>query len=818
MRKELELIEKIENYLLGKMDPKAKAEFEKEIQNNPDLAQKVNAQSKIVDALQNMVLKGKVKKGRTQYKLKKIGLKVLIGIGIAGAITTGIFVMNNQDEKSNNQEIQKSNYQNVLKEADGGEFETELDNQIFIINNSQDTVVETEDGMVIYIPANTFDVEGNYELLVKEAIQADDIMKAGLQTFDQEGNLLETGGMFRIEGIKNNQILSMNKGKEFTVNVPTNNKKGGMSLYDGVRNKKGNIEWANPKEIENILTPVDILTLDFYPPNYEDSLNAWGKSTDKKYRDSLYYSFAGFCDQGNGADQFVSNNLDLDLGLNDSMMSAAKVQRTPMQGWKNRPFMEYEANPNYNITYTLYTDYTFEINVGVREGDRTKNRIINVQTQGGAEIMMDMNTATKNPPYYVNQYTFSVANVERIKIYGYYPMGTIMNNPSADLNSVPEQQLTEIVIPQVEIGMADTAMVADTYCNVLDPSKVKAIWNRKFNKTNLATKEFEERMKYIHTSCSPNIIDAYVNGLEKNLWECDSIAYAVSGNSKFEEFKNRKDGKVKLNSKAQQKFQAYFEKKSSAYQEEAKEIRANYYKKHQELREQFRSAQNKNEQENVTQLYQQMEQETQYMLRNIKPTPPQSYTVSVPSPGWKNIDQKVREKVWARESGTVTDGFNTVTLSFSSQTFTINNREQFDRIKFYMLPQEINSYIRVNEKEGKWTYKTNDDMKYDLVVIAYDDQGNIFSYQEKVVREGKNISMKKDNIKNLKRSLNNTDIKNEVDFIHSDLANLKRERKFIDDALFRGKVQNVIFANCLAGEDGGPNLFGAEEIKDEELW
>jgi len=65
-----------------------------------------------------------------------------------------------------------------------------------------------------------------------------------------------------------------------------------MMLFDGERKKDGSINWINPKPTKKQLTTVDILSLNFYPPNYLDTLNKWGyNSKDKTFTDSLYYSF-----------------------------------------------------------------------------------------------------------------------------------------------------------------------------------------------------------------------------------------------------------------------------------------------------------------------------------------------------------------------------------------------------------------------------------------------------------------------------------------------------------------------------------------------
>ena len=75
------------------------------------------------------------------------------------------------------------------------------------------------------------------------------------------------------------------------VDIPTAEIKSGMELFRGERSENNELLWTNPRPLEKPLIPMDILTLDFYPPNYEPSMNAWGFS-EKDFLDSMYYSFS----------------------------------------------------------------------------------------------------------------------------------------------------------------------------------------------------------------------------------------------------------------------------------------------------------------------------------------------------------------------------------------------------------------------------------------------------------------------------------------------------------------------------------------------
>ena len=170
--------------------------------------------------------------------------------------------------------------------------------QVFTINGARDTVIESKGGIIFSIPANGFldsdgkPVKGQIQLTVKDALDAGTIMTSGLST--QSGDrLLETGGMFYIDARTGDDILKIDPAKGIYAGVPADTVKPGMQLFQGKRMADGSIDWVDPKPISHDLTPVNIASLNFYPPFYLDSLKSWGYDTsNKKFTDSLYYSFA----------------------------------------------------------------------------------------------------------------------------------------------------------------------------------------------------------------------------------------------------------------------------------------------------------------------------------------------------------------------------------------------------------------------------------------------------------------------------------------------------------------------------------------------
>ena len=165
-----------------------------------------------------------------------------------------------------------------------------LENQGFTISTLSDTVIETENGIVLAIPSDAFETEdgesvsGEVNFEIKEAFDNVDIMKAGLIT-TSDGELLETGGMFFLEASHKGKKLRFKKGKEILSQLPNLYPEKEMQLFDGEKKADGTINWVNPKPFEKDLVTVDITSLDFYPEGYvEEVTNKTGEDFDEGYR------------------------------------------------------------------------------------------------------------------------------------------------------------------------------------------------------------------------------------------------------------------------------------------------------------------------------------------------------------------------------------------------------------------------------------------------------------------------------------------------------------------------------------------------------
>jgi hypothetical protein len=327
MRAALETIAKIEQYLLGELSEVETKVFETRMDLNPEFKNEVELQAQLMHSLNRIALQQTIQNAQKTYQFwKLIKLIAAITVPIFMALLTWYLVNISQNTKTSTeahptkveQKLPKDATPNTIKERETDE-EIDVENpptttvvygenvdknpleniptEVFTISTEKDTIVETANGIVILVPKDAF-VNANNELVsenvkvsIKEALDAETIMNAGLSTLYND-KLLETGGMFFIEARKDGALLQIHPEKAITVDIPTENRKATMQLFDGVVSEDGSILWTNPKPLNKTLIPQDILSLNFYPPKYLEALAEKGYDTqNKKFTDSLYYSF-----------------------------------------------------------------------------------------------------------------------------------------------------------------------------------------------------------------------------------------------------------------------------------------------------------------------------------------------------------------------------------------------------------------------------------------------------------------------------------------------------------------------------------------------
>jgi hypothetical protein len=659
MRNELELIEKIGQYLDGRLANAERALFEQQLAQDPALQEAVVLQQQILEGMERTVLKQHIQQARLRFRKKQLFRKG----GAAGfllLILAGIFYYSSTNIKPGNTSHSSPAEQHSPVIPDTGEqigiysdhlpahnesgkqiwfhsdslpvhnesgeqlwaeADKNLMAQAFLLDAARDTVIETNAGIILSVPAYCFldnnnkPISGTVELVIKEALDVASIMKAGLSSKSGD-ELLESGGMFFVDARQKEHILKIDPKRGIYAEIPADTVKPGMQLFTGKRLATGTIDWTDPRPLEHDLVSLTIGSLNFYPPQYLDSLRQWGyDSRNKQFTDSLYYSFSQF--------------------------------------FTDKPVLIPELP-------------TLDHAVG--------------------------DTVTRTTP---------------------------LPTPACGIN----------------------------------PAKIKTIWNTHFQNTLLSTREFEERLSWIHRSANNAILDLYVNNLDKNLSEIDSMAARLLNSEldgrfkeKFLSFYARHDGKVKNGSTQFQLLRNYYQMKAKAFAAAIIKTQNDYWNKQAALDQVAYRLKAEHDQDSIHNVTQNLREEFDINLKNafkqlgydttvsLRLPAKNTYRVNIINMGWCNIDRAVYASTVSRTTLDFTDtktGRRAI-IRYLPASFEIAQFNTFDRLYVYLLPDRLSSYMRLTSSTGQYSEKLDELMKYNFVCIGYKNEQAFFYSQENI--------------------------------------------------------------------------------------
>lgn len=240
-----------------------------------------------------------------------------ISIFLIGLLFTLTLTNCNSDTKSKT----TSSIASIQKFQDSDPFKTSIaTSQYFKFESKRDNVIKGKNGTIIVCPKGCFKnskgeiVEDNIKVELSEALTLDEMIVSNLTTVSN-GNPLETDGMIYFNATLNGEQLVINKDNPIHIEIPTKQKKQGMSAYKGIRDANGNMNWVEPKPLlENYLIPVDLNLLDLLPEGFQSEVEKgmpykkYATAT-KELTDSLYYILS----VSNGSElvkDFVNTNLN----------------------------------------------------------------------------------------------------------------------------------------------------------------------------------------------------------------------------------------------------------------------------------------------------------------------------------------------------------------------------------------------------------------------------------------------------------------------------------------------------------------------------
>ncbi len=586
MRDELHLMELVDRYLDGSMNTEERAVFEARAKSSSELRELLDDQRALREGVARAHTRMAAAKAYRSYRFGKPGpwLGGMVIIAITAVVTLLVWTRSEQ--------VHGTEAPMLIETLDTKEAITISgvhDDLEIQVKPGTDTTVLLPSGIVLDIPKGCFlDDAGNsitshVTVGFREAFDPVTIMKAGLSTMSGD-TLLETGGMFHLMATVAGREVRIAPDKPIIAMVPADPGKEGMQLYQGVELPDGSIDWRDPRPLKKTLVPVDITTLDLYPPGYEAKLAELGQGvTDKVLKDSLYYSFAG--------------------GL----------------------------------------------------------------------------------------------------------------------------------VQPIEVE-SDSALASDTMSRIhsgIDPARIRSIWNSRFNGTNLATRNFEERLQAIHRTCDNELLDLYVNNLDKDLQELDERAVR-RGYKEFAAFAARRDGRVQLPAESAQRLASVYRTWSRAAAEAARMTQAAYWSEQRDLDESSQRRKDQQAQQRFAQDFERFQREydrnvskacDQLGIKKVAPSvepPILAYEVRISRSGWWNIDRAVYWITADRMSASWQDPRTgrTTNLEYAPLSLEVADRNLFDDVVAYVIPKELNSYQRMEDGGHLFRERLNRDLTYDVVCLA----------------------------------------------------------------------------------------------------
>lgn len=822
MSKDLKLTETIEKYLNEKLSEADKIAFEKEINSNPSIKELVELQKQVQAGVERVGLKQQTGKSFKKYNLVR-NLRNW-GLGITIAVATSAIIYFSYKGKTNPEPKPIGTLQPLAALNENGEklwsdADKYLPAQYFELDPTKDTVIETEKGIVFSIPANCFlDADGRpahspIQFEVKEAMDANSIIQAGLSSKSGD-KPLESAGMFYLNARSGDESLKIDPKNNIYAEIPTSKKKPGMMLFEGNRLPNGTIDWVSPKPLENYLVPVDIKTLDFYPSKYLDSLAGMGKDVkNKEYTDSLYYSFSFRSEKSDSVPQ-PSPTARATL-IAQSISDTSKAMLSAITEALKRS-SEYQ----YTEEARMKAPKIFRQNCAVchRLDDQ---RLTGPGLAGVADRV----------PQPVDKWLFNyIKNNDRVKKSGdKYAQklsnigGGIMTIFDGVISDEDLKALVNYIKYPHEVGLNS---------NPVNPSKVKAIWNEKFNNTLIATKEFEERLMYMHGSCNGNALDLYINNIEKNMCTIDSMAAVETGDDWFYEFAGRANGKVKAERRQLEKLKFYYESKNKAYAQAVEQTKQKFLNEQAKLDMKAESMQMKQNNRNFKEWELNSKNFQQELKLNLKeayrqlgkpvefPPARASYGVSIDVAGWKNVDAYVLESTANRKTLDYTDkDVKKAVIKYKPISVQINQFDQYDRVVAYLLPNKLDGFMRMNEVGGRFTESLNELIHYKLVCVGYMGT-EVFLYTNKMANlRDYNIDLIKVDGQTLKSELNDLYDKEKTGFIIDDVLFQQfdfkekiRRTKLYDMSVLRSRIERVIFP-CHVERESSEDVYSGWSMK-----
>lgn len=844
-----ELTKLIEQFLAGELSSEDQKAFEDRMTSNETLRNAVSQQREIHAGAKRADQREHIEKIGKKYHFRKNFFRGGMSLLIVAVIATGSWLVYGQFIKDQIPQISEEVKAKLDELAP-----IDLAAQYFVIPEDGGIVL-SEQGVLISVPEGAFTQNGKpykdaVALQFQEALSGTDILKSGLST-TSNGELLETGGMISVTGFTiDGEPLDFNPKVGVYVQVPTKDEHGDMQLYDGERMADGSINWVKPEALEKIPVPVAMSELDFYPAGYEPYLNEQKWSKSKTRRDSLYLSFEEERNEGayqSGKRLFEAKCATCHHPTKDGTGPALAGVRSVWEenGANEATIIQWVKNwqdaaaTNAYARSRIVLKPTAMVQFGNQLSDEEIICILDyLDTFSGIDrefpdypIIPDRKITVAERDYLYNDNraidnNMSIQEYARLVQWEDGPnYKELVGNTFYDLNIGDFAGVSDsIETPKNSTHTVAVAAATKEESYIL-PSKVLGFWKSEFNKTNLSTREFEQRMLTIHETCDNAVLDIYTNNLNRTIKYCDDKVVSM-GYSEFSKYAAENVGKLKAGNPHVKQLQRFYDKsvkqlknRNSILQKQERKRRDNHdattrnSREKESKRSEIREAQAYNEEYeyNLDNVYAQLGKSRGFTITSSSKEIASTAALSAV----KNIDRLVAEATTKRESTTIVDPETgkEAQLTYNDFSFEVKNSDKYIKLFAYVMPYELNSYQRINGTKGKFDHALNDDIRYNIAVVGVKENG--FGFYKKLNIKGgklgkidlKEVSESKLNADvtqlNRQRNSNPMPIKDELVWLRQEQKDFTEQKLRQKMRVFRTSIMCIIFPCCCSTEAEG---------------
>ena len=721
MRDQLHLMELVDHYLDGAMNPTDRSAFEDRLRHSEELRSLVEDQQRLRQAARRSPARAAAKKAYKNYRWGKSLPGLGVGAVVLIAATAALFLWKSPmaDGGSENVPASESEYR-TLTDTTG----THLDPLVLTIDPKKDTTLVTPNGIVLDIPQGAFldslgaAITTSVRVTLLEALDPLDIMKAGLSTMSGD-TPLETGGMFYLDAQANGKAVKIDPAKPLTAMVPAaddeNRKRASSEVPEArVRHILFSTQGKSEEDLVRMKNRVDsvLSVVKHDRSKFEAMVEKYTEDPGSRSTGGVYEWF----DKTRMVPEFTAASFDPPVGSITVCKTSYGYHIVEVLGQRTRTISTPALNEGEMMLYQ-----------GVKSPDGTIDWQ-KPQPLKKSLVPVDITTLNFYPPGYeakLAELGQDVTN-KAFKDSLYYSMSFLSRT-----DSIRRVERTEV--PR-EVGGAyvySDTLYERTFSGAgksgLDPSKIKAIWTARFNSTNLATKEFEERLAYIFRTCDNALLDVYVNNLDKDLYWCDSVATRMHSEP-MSMFLRPEYGRVELPAHAADRLRTFYERNSRAEAEAIRKTQEKFWKEQwkQDVKSDAKRADHAMA-ESVREgaLFQKelaANMDTVYKQLGYKRVqlPRAAWVVPVSSPGWWNVDKAVIQATTTRSSMQYTDDQTgkTATLTYTPLIVEVADRTSYDELVVYLIPNQLNSYQRMKEGAGGFTERLNSIFWYELFCLG----------------------------------------------------------------------------------------------------